>query len=113
MRGGSVSVFRWDLCVRWSCDACVRILLAGIASYFRVSHGSVAAESAVVVVTCPTLIHRIKNRAVRVRFVPRAEDFLKEATLSVGILRPKSVESRPVDEDGRARKMLIMDIQRW
>jgi hypothetical protein len=34
VRGGLVSVFIYDLCVRWFCDACVWILLAGIASYF-------------------------------------------------------------------------------
>jgi hypothetical protein len=32
--GGLVSVFVCDLCVRWFCDVCVWLLLAGIASYF-------------------------------------------------------------------------------
>jgi hypothetical protein len=72
--GGSVSVFICDLYVRWLCDACVRLLLAGIASYFRVS----VAESAAPVLgfTCPNRVHRIKNRAVRL--VPQCPDFLEK-----------------------------------
>jgi hypothetical protein len=46
VHGSSISVFICDLCVRWLCDACVWLLLAGITSYFRVSRCSVAVECA-------------------------------------------------------------------
>ena len=71
----SVSVPICDLCVRWLCDACFRFLLARIASYFRVS----VAVPVTCPMRCPDIIHRIKNRAVRL--VPRVKDFLEKSTL--------------------------------
>jgi hypothetical protein len=89
--GGSVSVFICDLCVRWLRDASVRLLLAGIASYFRVS---VAASAAPVTapVTCPNRVHRIKNRAIRL--VPQCPDFLEKVLHFAAILSLLPFEKR-------------------
>ena len=97
--------FICDSCVRWLCDACVWLLLAGIASYFRVS----VAESAAPVtcpIRCPDRVHRIKNRAVRL--VPQCSDFLEKDLTHFGILSLFPFENGDkIAADGEAGRVKI------